>query len=106
MDATAPRKPDASAEPSSGPPGPRASGSSSPSSSRSPALYEPVLNDPGHLLGAGADARVRLGNLLEILTAVANITTAVAPFPILERQSEGIALGYASPSASSSRPSS
>ncbi|MEV4676283.1 DUF4386 domain-containing protein [Actinomadura sp. NPDC049382] len=57
-------------------------------------LYDPVLNDADYILGAGADGRVQLGALLEILTAVANVATAVVLFPVLKRQSEGIALGY------------
>lgn len=57
-------------------------------------LYDPVLNDAKYILGTGADAQVRMGALLEILTAVANIATAVVLFPILKRQSESIALGY------------
>ncbi|MFF5263973.1 DUF4386 domain-containing protein [Actinomadura viridis] len=57
-------------------------------------LYDPVLNDPNYISGAGADTQVRLGALLEILTAVANVATAVVLFPILKRQSESIALGY------------
>lgn len=59
-------------------------------------LYDPVLNDANYVLGAGADTRVRVGALLEILTAVANIATAVVLFPILKRQSESISLGYVS----------
>lgn len=57
-------------------------------------LYDPVLNDADYILGAGADTQVRLGALLEILTAVANIATAVVLFPILKLQSESVALGY------------
>ncbi|WP_199485333.1 DUF4386 domain-containing protein [Actinomadura craniellae] len=57
-------------------------------------LYGPVLDDANYILGAGADTQVRLGALLEILTAVANVATAVVLFPILKRQSESIALGY------------
>lgn len=57
-------------------------------------LYDPVLNDANYILGTGADAQVRMGALLEILTAVANIATAVVLFPVLKRQSESIALGY------------
>ncbi|MFB4309530.1 DUF4386 domain-containing protein [Actinomadura sp. GTD37] len=57
-------------------------------------LYDPVLNDANYILGAGEDAQVRIGALLEILTAIANIATAVVLFPILKRQSESIALGY------------
>jgi hypothetical protein len=57
-------------------------------------LYDPVLNDTGCILGAGADTRVQLGAFLEIVTAIAGIATAVVLFPIVKRQSEAIALGY------------
>jgi hypothetical protein len=57
-------------------------------------LYDPVLNDTGYILGGGADTRVQFGALLEIVTAVAGIATAVVLFPIVKRQSEAIALGY------------
>jgi hypothetical protein len=57
-------------------------------------LYDPVLNDADYILGAGADTRIEFGALLEIITAVANIATAVVLFPILRRVSESIALGY------------
>ena len=57
-------------------------------------LYDPVLNDTGYILGAGADARVQVGAFLEIVTAVAGIGTAVVLFPIVKRQSEAIGLGY------------
>jgi hypothetical protein len=59
-------------------------------------LYGPVLNDPNYLVGAGADAGVTLGALLEVLLIIANVGTAVALFPILKRQNEGLALGYVS----------
>jgi hypothetical protein len=57
-------------------------------------LYDPVLNDTGYITGAGADTRLELGALLEIITAIAGIATAVVLFPIVKRQSESIALGY------------
>ena len=57
-------------------------------------LYDPVLNDPGYIVGAGADTRVFLGAFLELLLIVANIGTAVALFPILRRQNEALSLGY------------
>jgi Domain of unknown function (DUF4386) len=53
-----------------------------------------VLSDANYILGQGADTRVAAGAFLEILTAIANIATAVVLFPILRRQSEAIALGY------------
>jgi hypothetical protein len=57
-------------------------------------LYLPVLNDANYILGAGADTRVALGALLEVLLIIANVGTAVVLFPILKRQNEGLALGY------------
>lgn len=57
-------------------------------------LYGPVLNDAHYVLGGGADTRIYAGALLELITAAANIGTAVTLFPVLKRQSEGMALGY------------
>jgi len=57
-------------------------------------LYGPVLNDTHYILGSGADTRIFLGAFLEILLAIAGIGTAVAIFPIVKRQNEGIALGF------------
>ena len=61
-------------------------------------LYAPVRDDPSLITGAGADptASVALGGLLELVTIVANVATAVVLFPILKRQSEAGALGYVS----------
>ncbi len=57
-------------------------------------LYGPVLNDADYVLRGGLDARISLGALLEILTAIANIATAVVLFPVVKRVSESLALGY------------
>jgi hypothetical protein len=57
-------------------------------------LYVPVLDDPRYIVGAGADMRVSLGALLEVILVIANIGTAVVLFPILKRQNEIFALGY------------
>ena len=57
-------------------------------------LYDPILTDAGYILGAGADTRIQLGALLEILLAVAGIATAVVFYPVLKRQNEAVALGY------------
>jgi hypothetical protein len=54
-----------------------------------------VLRDPNYIAGAGADARVASGALLEVLLIIANVGTAVVLFPILKRQSEALALGHA-----------
>jgi hypothetical protein len=57
-------------------------------------LYDPVLNDVDYVLGSGADTRVQLGALCEILLAITNIGTAVVLWPIAKRQSQTLALGY------------
>jgi len=57
-------------------------------------FYSPVLDHTNYILGAGADWRVALGALLEILLIVANVGSAVVLFPVLKRQNEGLALGY------------
>jgi hypothetical protein len=57
-------------------------------------LYGPILNDAGYVVGAGADTAIHLGAFLEILTAIANIGTAVVLFPVVRQASEGLALGY------------
>ena len=56
--------------------------------------YQPLLDHPNYILGAGADSRIALGALLEMIVIVANIGTAVVLFPILKRQKESLALGY------------
>jgi hypothetical protein len=57
-------------------------------------LYGPVLNDSHYVLGAGADTRIFVGAFLEVLLIVSGIGTAVAIFPVIKRQNEGLALGY------------
>ena len=57
-------------------------------------LYHSVLNNHSFIVGAGGDTRVELGALAEIITAIAGIGTAVTLYPILRRQSDGLALGY------------
>jgi hypothetical protein len=57
-------------------------------------LYDPVLNDKDFILGAGSETQVLIGAFLELLLIVANIGTALALFPVLKRQNEGVSLGY------------
>ncbi|MCW3064231.1 MAG: hypothetical protein JWN32_1403 [Solirubrobacterales bacterium] len=57
-------------------------------------LYAPVLHPAKYIVGAGADTRVRLGAVCELILIIANIGSAVVLFPILKRQHEGLALGY------------
>jgi hypothetical protein len=56
--------------------------------------YKPLLDHPNYIVGAGADSRIALGALLEMIVIFANIGTAVVLFPILKRQNESLALGY------------
>ena len=58
-------------------------------------FYAPVLDDPRYILGGG-DTSVAFGAFLELLLIIANIATAVVPYPILRRQNEILALGYVS----------
>jgi hypothetical protein len=48
-------------------------------------LYTPVLDHTDYILGDGADARIAFGALLEVITAIANIATAVVLFPVARR---------------------
>ena len=58
-------------------------------------LYEPVLTDHAYIIGSGgADTRVILGALFELLTALSGIGTAVAAYPVIRRQSEPFSLGF------------
>ena len=57
-------------------------------------LYHGVLKDHSFIVGAGGDARVQLGAVAEIITAIAGIGTAVTLYPVLRRHNESLALGY------------
>jgi hypothetical protein len=54
----------------------------------------PVLNDPNYIVGSGADTRVALGCLLDVVNALACVGSAVAVFPVVRRQNESMALGF------------
>ena len=57
-------------------------------------LYSSVLKDPNYIVGSGPDTAVIIGGILEIIVALAGIGTAVALYPVLKRQNEGVALGF------------
>jgi hypothetical protein len=57
------------------------------------ALYAPV-HAPNYITGPGPDTAVILGGVLEIIMALACIGTAVALYPVVKRQNEGVALGF------------
>ncbi|MGW7198174.1 DUF4386 domain-containing protein [Streptomyces chryseus] len=58
------------------------------------ALYGPVLQDADYVVGSGADTRVFLGALFEMVLAAAVVGTGAVLYPVLRRQNEGAALGY------------
>src|SRR5256884_2598494 len=47
-----------------------------------------------YIIGAGPDTAAIIGGVLEIIVALAGIGTAVALFPVLKRQNEGVPLGF------------
>ena len=57
------------------------------------ALYG-AIHDPNYIVGRGPDTEVIIGGILEIIVALAGIGTAVALYPVLRKQNEGIALGF------------
>src|SRR5438045_4255406 len=56
-------------------------------------LYDQVRHNPTYILGPGPDTAVLVGGILEIVVALAGVGTAVALYPVLKRQNEGMALG-------------
>lgn len=56
-------------------------------------LYAP-LRDANYFTSSGSDTGVVWGGILEMIVAFAGIGTAVALFPVLKRQHEGVALGF------------
>jgi len=56
-------------------------------------LYGPV-HDPKYVVGPGPDTGVFVGGILEMIVALAGIGTAVALYPVVKRQNEGVALGF------------
>lgn len=56
------------------------------------ALYGPVKS-ANYIFGAGPDTAAIVGGILEIIVALAGIGTAIALYPVLRKQNEGLALG-------------
>jgi hypothetical protein len=57
-------------------------------------LYDGVVNDPNFVLGAGSDQGVLWGGLIEVLTGLTGIGTAVALYPVLKRYGPGRSIGF------------
>ena len=56
-------------------------------------LYSPV-KEANYIVGPGPDTPVLIGAVLEIIVSLAGIGTAVALYPMVKRQNEGVALGF------------
>lgn len=56
------------------------------------AIYSQVKS-ANYILGVGPDTLAIVGGILEIIVALSGIVTAVVLFPVLKKQSEGMALG-------------
>jgi hypothetical protein len=57
------------------------------------ALYGPV-KDPDYVTGPGPDTPALVGGALEVIVALACVGTAVALYPVVKRQNEGIAMAF------------
>jgi hypothetical protein len=57
-------------------------------------LYDGVVNDANFVLGSGSDDGVLWGGLIEVLTGLTGIGTAVALYPVLKRYGPGRAAGF------------
>jgi hypothetical protein len=57
-------------------------------------FYPPLFENADYIVSGGADGRLLWGAFSEVLLVIANIGTAVALFPLLKRQHEGLALGF------------
>jgi hypothetical protein len=58
-------------------------------------LYASLVDDPGAwVLGAGSDGGVLWGGLIEVLTGLTGIGTALAVYPIIRRYAPGRSLGF------------
>lgn len=58
------------------------------------ALKSPVLDHVDFILGAGSDTSVIWAGLLDVITALAGIGTALALYPVARRHSETAAIGF------------
>jgi hypothetical protein len=57
------------------------------------ALYASVRG-ANYVTGPGPDTAVVVGGILEMIVALAGIGTAVALYPVVKRQNQGVALGF------------
>jgi Domain of unknown function (DUF4386) len=57
-------------------------------------IYDPILNDTNYIVSGGHDTQVQFAALLEVLTAITGIATAVVLYRIVRRQNEALAIAY------------
>jgi hypothetical protein len=57
-------------------------------------LYDGVVNDPNFVLGAGSGQGVLWGGLIEVITALTCIGSAVAVYPVIRRYGPARAVGF------------
>lgn len=57
-------------------------------------FYPPLFDNAEYIVNGDANGRLLWGAFSEVLLVIANIGTAVALFPLLKRQHEGLALGF------------
>ena len=57
-------------------------------------MLDPILSDPGYIVGGGHDNQVITACLLDFVNALAAVGSAVAIFPVARRVSEARALGF------------
>jgi hypothetical protein len=55
-------------------------------------LYSSIHN-PNYIISSGPDTTAIIGGILEIIVGLTSIGTAVALYPVLKKQNEGLALG-------------
>ena len=60
-------------------------------------LYGDLRTDRNFITSSGSSTGVLWGAFLEVIVALAGIGTAVTLFPVVKRQNEGMALGFANP---------
>jgi hypothetical protein len=58
------------------------------------ALRAPAVSSTDYVLGGGADGRVFLATLSEVILVLAIVGAAATLYPVVKRYGEGIALGY------------
>jgi hypothetical protein len=59
------------------------------------ALYGPIKDHRDWIFSSGGHTAVLVGGFLEVIVALAGIGTAVTLYPVVKRQNESAALGFA-----------